>query len=396
MGDMLPAPLVENTPYNAVNVTADTFQVAEAGLTIALTSVGVEMGGSHSVQRSFTWPTGDTDPKQIAIPLNDDLLIEGTERFTLTLEVMQLQGEVSVLGQTTIEVNILDNDLPGGVRDDSFVGGVSVWPGPNTNVNDIVTLADGKAVVVGRFTGYDSIPRNRVARVNADGTLDATFLPVSGANGAINAIALDQNTEPLNAGNVGKLLVVGQFTDYDGMPRNRIARIHGTGALAGTLDTTFNIGTGADNAVHAVAVQPDGKIVMAGSFTSVDGVPRNFIARLNADGTIDNGFMNGLIGPDSTVQALAIDTSGGPTAPVKIVIAGDFSTVNGKARSRVARLNPDGTVDDNFLRADLFPNGGANDLVFDVAIDQAGNILIGGRFTMVNGTPRAGIARFNP
>src|SRR5207253_1576389 len=92
------------------------------------------------------------------------------------------------------------------------------------------------------------------------------------------------------------------------------------------------------------ALQPDGKVVIGGPFTTVNGVSRDNIARLNADGTLDNSFLNGQTGANriGSVFDLALQLDG------KLLIGGDFTIVNGVARNRVARLNADGTVDTSF------------------------------------------------
>ncbi|MBU1878290.1 MAG: delta-60 repeat domain-containing protein, partial [Chloroflexi bacterium] len=101
------------------------------------------------------------------------------------------------------------------------------------------------------------------------GHVDTGFFPGTGADNDILAVALQAD---------GKVLVGGNFTTMNTLAYNRIARLHADGAV----DTSFDPGTGADNRVRAVAVQTDGKILIGGSFATVDGVARNCIARLNA------------------------------------------------------------------------------------------------------------------
>src|SRR5947207_3190779 len=94
----------------------------------------------------------------------------------------------------------------------------------------------------------------------------------------------------------------------------------------GTRDTTFNPGgVGADNSVAAVALQPDGKIVLGGFFTKYnsDAAASDMVMRLNADGTRDTTFNPGGLGADSDVQAVAVQADG------EIVIGGEFTRYNG-------------------------------------------------------------------
>ncbi len=141
----------------------------------------------------------------------------------------------------------------------------------------VVLQPDGKVLVGGDFTSVDDVPRNRIARLNTNGTLDATFDPGSGFNAEVKAFALQDD---------GKIIVGGKFASFNGAGRNRIARLNPDG----TLDTSFSVGSGFNNAVESLYLQPDGKVVAAGPFTSFSGTPSRYFARLNADGTLDNSF----------------------------------------------------------------------------------------------------------
>src|SRR5258708_1948798 len=103
------------------------------------------------------------------------------------------------------------------------------------------------------------------------GLLDPSFNPASGANDPINAMARQPD---------GRIVIVGSFTEFDGTSRNRIARLNADGSL----DSSFDPGSGADDNISAVFVRPDGQIVIAGFFTALNGISRNGIARLNSDG----------------------------------------------------------------------------------------------------------------
>ena len=108
-----------------------------------------------------------------------------------------------------------------------------------------------------------------------------------------------------------------------GQPRNRIARLHADG----TLDESFN--PDASSTVYSLAVLPDGKIVASGLFYTLGGVSGNRVARLNADGTADTSFNPGNV---NVAYALAVQPDG------KVVIGGSFTDVDGQTRNRLARL----------------------------------------------------------
>jgi len=253
-----------------------------------------------------------------------------------------------------------------GTLDASFDPGT----GTSGGVTDILVQPDGKIVLVGEFTSYNGTPRNYIARVNADGTLDPTFTIGTGASYTIHDAYLQSD---------GKIIIVGEFTNYNGTGRNRVARLN----TDGTVDVTFTPGTGANNLVWFVTVQPDGKILIGGQFTSYNGTGRNRIARLNADGTLDATFNPGT-GANLYVREIAVQ------ADDKIIITGDFTTYNGTGRNRIARLNTNGTLDATFT-----PGTGANALITACVLQSDGKVVIGGSFTTYNGTGRNRIARLN-
>jgi uncharacterized delta-60 repeat protein len=163
----------------------------------------------------------------------------------------------------------------------------------------------------------------------------------------------------------------------------------GPGALDLTFDPTAGgarVGlTGGSPIVHAALPQPDGRVLIGGWFNGVNGALRNNLARLNADGSVDPGFQPGL-GADGTVLRLALQADG------RVILVGDFRTVNARPRPLIARLNSDGSVDDSFhcrLAGDV------NLRLSAVAVSSNGKVWIGGRFTHVNGVARVNLARLN-
>ena len=243
-------------------------------------------------------------------------------------------------------------------------------PGDGTIVSAsaLALQADGKIIIVGEFTEYNGISRNRVARINANGSLDNGFDPGTGADQRVITTALQAD---------GKILIGGDLTSYNGTTINRVASLNADGSL----DTGFDSGTGADNRVYTIVVQADGKILIGGEFTAYNGITRNRIVRINADGSLDSGFDPGT-GADNTVSSIALQADG------KIIIGGNFTSYNGTTRNRIARLNADGSLDTGFD-----PLAGANEYVFTTALQTDGKIIIGGSFTSYNGTPINHIAR---
>jgi uncharacterized delta-60 repeat protein len=237
--------------------------------------------------------------------------------------------------------------------------------------NPVLALAvddDGTILIGGDFTTYNNVARSRIARLNQNGSLDAGFDPGNGANGAVQAIAVQPD---------GRIIVAGDFTDFDSQPANFIMRLHPSGGRDGSFQAT----AGPNGFVHAVVLQPDGRILIGGAFTAVGGQPRNGIARLNADGTLDASFNPGT-GTDGDVLALALQPDG------RIIVVGEFTHINGVDRNRIVRLNANGSLD-----LSINFGSGANSFIAATLIQPDDQIVIGGGFTLVNGFNRNYIAR---
>jgi uncharacterized delta-60 repeat protein len=230
---------------------------------------------------------------------------------------------------------------------------------------------DGRIIIGGEFTSVGGTVRNRIARLNPDGSLDVGFNP--NADGIV-AITVSQPD--------GKIVIGGQFTTVAGATHNRIARLNPDG----TLDPAFNpnvpgTAAGFSLGVFSMALQRDGKIIIGGTFNNVGGVTRNYLARLNTDGTLDTNFNPNVSGGFlPVVQGTIVQTDG------KIIIGGQFTAVSSQPRFNMARLNADGSLDLNF-------NANANGEVDSVAIQADGKIVIGGKFTSMGGVARTNLAR---
>ncbi|MGB1802679.1 MAG: delta-60 repeat domain-containing protein [Miltoncostaeaceae bacterium] len=146
--------------------------------------------------------------------------------------------------------------------------------GPSPVVNAIVRRSDEALIAGGAFTLAQTTARGRIALFGTSGTVDAAWANGSGFDGTVEALALQGD---------GKVVVGGQFTAYDGTSRPRIARLNANGSL----DTTFAPGAGFDAPVAAVAVQADGGISVGGSFTAFAGAASPFVTRLLGTATAD-------------------------------------------------------------------------------------------------------------
>jgi len=254
------------------------------------------------------------------------------------------------------------------VRGQSALDGFD--PNANGGISVVVVQPDGKILIGGGFStlspnGGAAVTRNRIARLNADGTLDTAFNP--NANSDVNAIALQAD---------GKILMGGFFTIVGGQTRNRIARLNPDG----TLDTAFD--PNANGSVYSIWVQADGKILVGGDFSganSIGGATRNRIARLDAMSGLADSFNPNA---DLIVYAIAIQTDG------KILAGGEFTNIGGQTRNRIARLDATTGLADSFD-----PN--ANDYVDSIAVQADGKVLAGGYFTSIGGQTRSLFARLS-
>ncbi|MHC1763829.1 MAG: delta-60 repeat domain-containing protein [Verrucomicrobiia bacterium] len=241
-------------------------------------------------------------------------------------------------------------------------------------VHSVASAPGGKVLLGGNFGSVDRIPRSCIAQLNADGSLDRQFDPGKGANAEVLAVAAQRDA---------KVVLAGSFTSVNGLSRNRIARLNPDGSH----DEEFDAGKGADRSVRAVRLQPDGKILIGGEFSRFDGIARSCVARLNPDGSLDTGFDPGRgVGGTTFVNALAELGDG------KVLVAGDFSSFDGHPCGSIVRLRPNGSFDASF---DSGVGTTPDNPIISIVVQPDGKIVIGGSFYKYRGVSRVNIARLN-
>lgn len=371
---------------------------------------------------SLVFQPGDTN-QTISIPILDNTVGDGDRQFQVALSnpaglANTLPGSVTLGTQTNTVVTILDDEMPGNV-DFAFNPG----QGTDGNVLSLALQADGKVLLGGEFGRVNNVILTHVARLQSDGYLDSFLNPGGGTDSNVLAVVVQSD---------GRVLIGGDFSQLNGVPRNRIARLNGDG----TVDDSFDPGDGPDGTVRAISLQADGAIVIGGDFATIAGINRNGIARLNPDGSLDGSFdprlganggavlalaslTNGMVlvggsfrslagannaflarldgsgtpdtafalagAPDAAVRSIAVQPDG------RIVIGGDFGHFGAASRNGIARLNADGSLDAGFD-----PGSGANDSVFAVGTQADGKIYFGGAFTNCNGVALGHLGRLNP
>jgi uncharacterized delta-60 repeat protein len=185
---------------------------------------------------------------------------------------------------------------------------------------------------------------------------------------------------PLVAGLAAALVTLGLAATFWIVRNGKVAEVLATGHLgapAGSLDTRFKAGTGADDSVRCVALLPDGKMLIGGVFKNYDGVADSRIVRLDADGSLDRTFTSQIVGTVSTMV---------PLGDGKVIIGGE-GLIAGLGWRKVVRLNADGSYDK------LFDGIGFNRDVMAMAVQADGKVVVGGKFVKAFGQHHVGLVR---
>jgi uncharacterized delta-60 repeat protein len=186
--------------------------------------------------------------------------------------------------------------------------------GVDGTIYAIASQPDGKVIIGGRFNNVNGQPRLNLARINADGTLDTSFLagPTDGVDGTVRALALDAR---------GNLLVGGYFSTAQGQPRQNFVRY----LASGKLDTSFAANLAPDGPVYAITVLPKGGVVIGGKFEQIGGQPRRNVAKFQASGA--------LAGPVAAADSSAGSVYALASQPGGTVAGGKFEIDSQTARN---------------------------------------------------------------
>ncbi|TPG44679.1 T9SS type A sorting domain-containing protein [Flavobacterium pectinovorum] len=287
---------------------------------------------------------------------------------------LQSDGKILVACYNSIPNRGLLRLNTDGSKDTSFNIGSN---GFNDEVNCVSIQPDGKILVGGKFSSYNTTRQRSIIRLNSDGSKDFSFDIGTGL------IKLDTSIVPLAVNSFsllsdGKIIAGGDFNSYQDTTKNNIVRLNDNGSI----DKSFDTGRGLDDAVLAIASQSDKKFIVAGSFTSYDGIPQNRIIRFNADGTKDKTFNIGK-GFDDTVNCLLIQPDG--------------KTLIGGKSGLLTRINSDGAPDVSFSRL-AFES--SSKLYFEIyikalALQDDGKIIVGGNFGKYGGLSQEYLVRLN-
>lgn len=374
---------VETSAGNAVVVVER--QGGASGLTTVnyATKDGTAISGTHYTggTGTLTWADGDTTSRTISFPILGYPAPGGEAKFTV-----QLSNPVNgvLINPSTLTVSL----RPPGNYDPTYVPDIT-----DTTINSIDLQPDGKQLIAGQFTrvgfGIERKPAvGRYARINADGKRDFSFDSTVGANNDVNVIRVQPD---------GRILIGGIFTNINNASpaRPSLARLNNDGSL----DTSFNP-PAFDKPILALAVQPDGKIVVGGVFENVGGQPCRYLCRLLPTGAVDfrfsdSSYIASSYGYDG-IRTILLDNFSSANG-VRIIAAGDFFKQASPRKAGIFRLNPDGSIDSSFDVGNGAKARGTNfsQRVCSVAIQPDGKLIVGGDFTGFGASNQKYLARLN-
>lgn len=335
--------------------------------------------------------------------LNSDGTLDNTFTLDVTLGELSISklkllpdGKIMLATQFYSSIIRLNSD---GTKDASFTAAVYVSPpsgGGGTVVNDFIVQPDGKVIIIGKYNKIMEYNYRDIARINADGTIDNTF----NSSGFNISIPLSSTSEISRKGvtaallqSDGKIIISGSFKKYFSTQINNILRLN----TDGSLDTTFS--GGLDNAttegehlhqtfINGMAYTSDSDIVAVGHFSTYNDVATDNMVRFNSEGTKNPTFNNTCRGFNGPVEVIAQNSSG------QLIVGGNFRAYNGIAKDRMARLNPDGSLDTSFtvqmhtfLENDLQAN--------DILVQPDDKIIVASSGRFLNGIKLGALVRLN-
>ena len=262
--------------------------------------------------------------------------------YVETSDGIYIAGLFTIFSIPPVGGTILYNNLArlhfDGTLDTSFV---DIGLNTSTGTEEIYSMcktSDGKLYILGEFTGLGSGNYDRLARLNADGTLDNTFVspyPTYNFTIASNAQAFSYNNKLYLTNLTFSGATVGSYT----IP-NYLTRLN----LDGTIDTTF-VDAGYTNLINGIGISTDGKLYVGG----YNAATTQTVNRFTASGALDNSFaplnISLSLSPTATNTSFAVASSG------KIYVSGLFDIIGSTTTGvgSLCRLNSDGTLDTSFV-----------------------------------------------
>lgn len=318
----------------------------------------------------LTWADGEQGTKLFTLPIVNDTRADETNEIVM----LSLTNPVGAgLGVSSFaEVTILDDDTPS-TRNPYFDTKAAF----NGEVLSIAEQVDGKLVIGGDFTRFTNSAflagstQKFLIRLNPDGSVDTSFDVGFRPNAKAGAIHIVDD---------GRILVGGDFDHLGSGPSSCLVRFRQDGIPDDQFAPTLA------GSVRSIDVQSDGSVIGVGSFSPPQGLG---LVRISNTGRLDETFPM-ISGINGTLEIVRVyGTNAGPNVD-KILIGGSFSSVDGNTISNLARLNSDGSFDGAF-GSGLNPNG----TVYDIRFDTNGDIVLAGAFTSMGASNAHRTARLD-
>ncbi|MET0759926.1 MAG: T9SS type A sorting domain-containing protein [Flavobacterium sp.] len=261
------------------------------------------------------------------------------------------------------------NRIQGNLFDNTFFTG----SGFNDLINDYEIQVDGKIIVVGNFTTFNGQNVDNVIRLNVDGSIDTSFnLGGTGYSGqGIKSVDIQSN---------GKIILLKDVSSalYNGVVTGAIFRLNTNGSIDNTFTTSFT----ASEYISSSSILQNDKLLVR-IIVDMDVT----IKLLNINGSIDVNFSSITVSNPGLLYDVKLLNDG------KILIAGNFTTLNGVAKNGIAKINPDGTIDNSFIASAARNGGGSR--VSSIAVQSDNKIVLCGNFNFYNLVSKNGIVRIN-
>lgn len=389
-------------PEMSVEFETDSLEVSEDASTVAIRLVlrgGLERdvaatirvdGGTAVAGEDFeleiprvTLQEGETT-KELVLTLLDDEVKESIETIQLSLHVLQRGIEDIQVGPlSSMQIKIHDNDSQAFFTTDQLRvregGGAVLIPVQVAQHALMKSGADDQVLVT-----YDIVQGAGTAEASSDFRAYSGELEFTSDNReqTIRVEILEdskpERTEQLEVRMDNRSLIVSIVDNDD------------SGSRSGKAQWNSDV----NHEIWDIVPLPGGKTLIGGSFTEVDGQPRFGLARLHADGALDESFESGEILAGLEPSPVTFPPTIFKTLPLrdgKLMIMGVFTSIGGHSRGCIARLNEDGSLDSSFE-----PNPGADAWVTDAIEQEDGKVVLVGLFHHFSGEPSRGIARVNP
>lgn len=315
-----------------------------------------------------------------------DFKLQADNKAIVVGEFNSFSGSTNGKGIVRLDTN--------GRADQSFnVGGSGV--GPLDRILSCAIQADGKILLGGGFiSSYNGVPTRNMIRLNTDGTLDTSFqYPYTyepSTFGSIHTITVLSSGKIVVTGN--RSYATDSFGNQIGQPN--VFRLNPDGSLDTSFSKAFvesdhlniSLCSTCITPIQNVIVQPDGRIIIVGSFYSYAGTTKNNIVRLKANGTLD--AFGSVTTSDRAIKDAVIESTG------KIIIGGEFNNYGGSSKKKLARLNADGSIDNTFNPGSSISAIGSNfPFVADLQMQVDKKIIVSGGFAYYNDIAASNITR---